>query len=31
MSSQLFFRDNGRFWRYNADKGADSNLLGIRL
>ena len=27
MSSQLFFRDKGRFWRYNVDtKGADSNV-----
>lgn len=26
MSSQLFFRDKGKFWRYNVGtKGADSN------
>lgn len=32
MSSQLFFREKGRFWLYNADKGADSNTAdGIRL
>lgn len=27
MSSQLFFRDKGRIWGYNADtKDADSNI-----
>ena len=27
MSSQLFFRDKGKIWRYNVDtKGADSNV-----
>lgn len=32
MSSQLFFRDKGRFWRYNVDtKGANSNPSSMRL
>ena len=27
MSSQLFFRDKGKIWKYNVDtKGADSNI-----
>lgn len=32
MSSQLFFRDKGKIWRYNVDtKGADSNPSSMRL
>ena len=32
MSSQLFFRDEGRFWRYNVtNKGADSNPSSMGL
>lgn len=32
MSSQLFFRDKGKIWRYNVDtKGANSNPSSMRL
>ena len=32
MSSQLFFRDKGKFWRYNVDtKGANSNAPSMSL
>ena len=32
MSSQLFFRDKGKNWRYNVDtKGANSNPSSMRL